>query len=99
MQSSLLTSEQLDAGMYSGRDGFAALPYFDEFDLSTIDVLLISQYVFLSYLLRGVPGFGEFKPALSQFKIAGKTPTRPSSTCATRDMHHLVMSQTNHIPV
>ena len=36
---------QLDAGMYSGRDGIAALPYFDEFDLSTIDVLLISQYV------------------------------------------------------
>ncbi len=35
--------------MYSGRDGIAALPYFDEFDLSTIDVLLISQYVpFLS---------------------------------------------------
>jgi hypothetical protein len=31
--------------MYSGRDGIAALPYFDEFDLSTIDVLLISQYV------------------------------------------------------
>lgn len=31
--------------MYSGRDGIAALPYFDEFDLSAIDVLLISQYV------------------------------------------------------
>jgi hypothetical protein len=46
-----LTLPQLDAGMYSGRDGIAALPYFDEFDLSTIDVLLISQYVpFLSSL-------------------------------------------------
>lgn len=43
---------QLDAGMYSGRDGIAALPYFDEFDLSTIDVLLISQYVPLSSIER-----------------------------------------------
>lgn len=36
--------------MYSGRDGGAALPFFDEFDLSTVDILLISQYVsFLSF--------------------------------------------------
>jgi hypothetical protein len=40
--------------MYSGRDGIAALPYFDEFDLSTIDVLLISQYVPLLFLAVGV---------------------------------------------
>lgn len=34
---------QLDAGQHPARDGLAALPYFDEFDLSTIDILLISQ--------------------------------------------------------
>lgn len=34
---------QLDAGMHPALDGIAALPWFDEFDLSTIDVLLISQ--------------------------------------------------------
>lgn len=29
--------------MHPAYDGHAALPYFDEFDLSTVDVLLISQ--------------------------------------------------------
>jgi cleavage and polyadenylation specificity factor subunit 3 len=30
--------------MHPGHDGFAALPFFDEFDLSTVDVLLISHF-------------------------------------------------------
>ena len=34
---------QLDAGQHPAYDGLAALPYFDEFDLSKVDVLLISQ--------------------------------------------------------
>lgn len=33
----------LDAGMHPAYDGLAALPFYDEFDLSTVDVLLISQ--------------------------------------------------------
>ncbi len=37
------TMLQLDAGQHPAREGLAALPYFDEFDLSTIDILLISQ--------------------------------------------------------
>lgn len=36
---------KLDAGMHPAKEGFSALPFFDEFDLSTVDVLLISQYV------------------------------------------------------
>ena len=31
--------------MHTGKEGFDALPFFDEFDLATVDVLLISQYV------------------------------------------------------
>jgi len=31
--------------MHPAYDGLASLPYYDEFDLSTVDVLLISQYV------------------------------------------------------
>lgn len=31
--------------MHPAKEGFSALPFFDEFDLSTVDVLLISQYV------------------------------------------------------
>lgn len=39
--------------MHPAYDGLAALPFFDEFDLSTVDILLISQYVnlFPFYLL------------------------------------------------
>lgn len=36
--------------MHPAKEGFSALPFFDEFDLSTVDVLLISQYVHLFYL-------------------------------------------------
>ena len=35
--------KQLDAGQHPGYEGFRGLPYFDDFDLSTVDVLLISQ--------------------------------------------------------
>jgi hypothetical protein len=31
--------------MHPAKEGFAALPFFDEFDLSTVDILLLSQYV------------------------------------------------------
>jgi hypothetical protein len=31
--------------MHPAFEGLAALPFYDEFDLSTVDVLLISQYV------------------------------------------------------
>lgn len=34
---------QLDAGMHPAYEGLAALPFYDDFDLSTVDVLLISQ--------------------------------------------------------
>ncbi|MCJ1229375.1 endoribonuclease ysh1 [Toensbergia leucococca] len=34
----------LDAGQHPAFDGLASLPYFDEFDLSTVDVLLISHF-------------------------------------------------------
>ncbi|TGZ85643.1 Metallo-hydrolase/oxidoreductase [Ascodesmis nigricans] len=34
----------LDAGQHPAYDGLAALPFFDEFDLSKVDVLLISHF-------------------------------------------------------
>ncbi|KAI9781571.1 MAG: endoribonuclease ysh1 [Peltula sp. TS41687] len=34
----------LDAGMHPAHDGLAALPFYDDFDLSTVDVLLISHF-------------------------------------------------------
>lgn len=41
--SSLQTSLKLDAGQHPAYYGLAALPFYDDFDLSTVDVLLISQ--------------------------------------------------------
>lgn len=34
----------LDAGMHPAYDGLAALPFYDDFDLSTVDLLLISHF-------------------------------------------------------
>ncbi|KAI9734195.1 MAG: endoribonuclease ysh1, partial [Claussenomyces sp. TS43310] len=34
----------LDAGMHPAYDGLAGLPFYDDFDLSTVDVLLISHF-------------------------------------------------------
>lgn len=33
----------LDAGIHPAYDGLAALPFYDEFDLSTVDILLVTQ--------------------------------------------------------
>lgn len=38
--------------MHPAKEGFAALPFFDEFDLSTVDILLISQYVGLFFIFQ-----------------------------------------------
>ncbi|KAG7105534.1 Endoribonuclease YSH1 like protein [Verticillium longisporum] len=38
----------LDAGQHPAYDGLAALPFFDDFDLSTVDVLLISHFTDVS---------------------------------------------------
>ncbi|XP_011016589.1 PREDICTED: cleavage and polyadenylation specificity factor subunit 3-I-like [Populus euphratica] len=40
-----------DCGIHPAYSGMAALPYFDEIDPSTIDVLLVTQYVFHHLLL------------------------------------------------
>lgn len=45
MVDSLADPSQLDAGMHPAFEGLQALPFYDEFDLSQVDVLLISQYV------------------------------------------------------
>lgn len=37
--------KKLDCGIHPGYTGLSALPFFDEIDPSTVDVLLISQYV------------------------------------------------------
>lgn len=38
-----------DAGIHPGRSGMAALPFVDHLDWSTVDALLITQYVERSF--------------------------------------------------
>jgi hypothetical protein len=38
--------------MHPAYEGLSGMPFYDEFDLSTVDVLLISQYVLCSSLRR-----------------------------------------------
>lgn len=45
---------QLDAGMHPAYEGLSAMPFYDDFDLSTVDVLLISQYVYTSALRSSI---------------------------------------------
>jgi hypothetical protein len=40
--------------MHPAYDGLASLPYYDEFDLSTVDVLLISQYVTIRFFVWSI---------------------------------------------
>jgi hypothetical protein len=46
-------AEQLDAGMHPAHEGLSAMPFYDDFDLSTVDVLLISQYVYARLACHG----------------------------------------------
>lgn len=43
-----------DAGVHPAYSGIASLPFIDELDWSTVDVILITQYVMLSGLLTEV---------------------------------------------
>lgn len=53
--------------MHPAKEGFSALPFFDEFDLSTVDILLISQYVEFPYpsKLSEVVGSEKLAPSCS----------------------------------
>jgi hypothetical protein len=49
----LTNGAQLDAGMHPAHEGLSAMPFYDDFDLSTVDVLLISQYVYACFVSQG----------------------------------------------
>lgn len=40
---------QFDCGIHPGYSGMAALPYFDEIDPISIDVLLVTQWVTMNF--------------------------------------------------
>lgn len=52
--------------MHPAKEGFSALPFFDEFDLSTVDILLISQYVefpYPSYIFEAMESETKWEPS------------------------------------
>lgn len=58
------SSLQFDCGIHPAYSGMAALPYFDEIDPSTIDVLLVTQYVVFLF----------FPPSAALFLFGGWGP-------------------------
>lgn len=46
LSGSFLCDWQFDCGIHPAYSGMAALPYFDEIDPSTVDILLVTQHVF-----------------------------------------------------
>lgn len=41
-----------DAGVHPAHSGLASLPFVDELDWSTVDAILVTQFVFFKYLLE-----------------------------------------------
>ena len=81
---------QLDAGMHPAYEGLSAMPFYDEFDLSTVDVLLISQYVpcpspccSVAWVSRRIAGDGQYPPGtpirIMYISINGISFASPSS--------------------
>ena len=75
--------------MHPAYEGLAAMPFYDEFDLSTVDVLLISQYVFAHFAFQ------------RQYHVGwGRAHHCSRATSAWRprpDQHHVYQNQWNII--
>ncbi|KAH7156774.1 beta-lactamase-like protein [Dactylonectria macrodidyma] len=94
----------LDAGQHPAYDGLAALPFYDDFDLSTVDVLLISHFhvdhaASLPYVLaktnfRGRvfmthPTKAIYKWLIQDSVRVGNTSSNPSSQPVYTEQDHL----------
>jgi hypothetical protein len=61
--------------MHPAHEGLSAMPFYDDFDLSTVDVLLISQYVFARFALQ------------SPYRVGGIWAHHCSRTTSSRKYH------------
>ena len=91
--------------MHPAFEGLASLPYYDEFDLSTVDLLLISQYVTLSLSVCfdrtqyvGMLGFFESGYWDTQKKsAAAQLRTTQLDWDVGRGLHVLTEKKCNHL--
>ncbi|EON96249.1 putative endoribonuclease ysh1 protein [Phaeoacremonium minimum UCRPA7] len=75
----------LDAGQHPAYDGLAALPFYDDFDLSTVDVLLISQgRVFMTHPTKAI-----YKWLIQDSVRVGNTSSNPTSQLIYTEQDHL----------
>ncbi|KAF5026104.1 hypothetical protein F66182_1826 [Fusarium sp. NRRL 66182] len=75
----------LDAGQHPAYDGLAALPFYDDFDLSTVDVLLISQgRVFMTHPTKAI-----YKWLIQDSVRVGNTSSNPTTQPVYTEQDHL----------
>ncbi|KXJ86742.1 beta-lactamase-like protein [Microdochium bolleyi] len=75
----------LDAGQHPAYDGLAALPFFDDFDLSTVDVLLITQgRVFMTHPTKAI-----YKWLIQDSIRVGNTSSNSTSQPVYTEQDHL----------
>ncbi|EXJ66329.1 endoribonuclease ysh1 [Cladophialophora psammophila CBS 110553] len=95
----------LDAGMHTGREGMSAMPYFDDFDLSTVDILLISHFhldhaAALPYVLAKTDFKGRVfmtHPTKAIYKWLIQDSVRVSNTTSTSDQRTSLYTEADHI--
>ncbi|KAK5097339.1 endoribonuclease ysh1 [Exophiala xenobiotica] len=95
----------LDAGMHTGREGMAAMPYFDDFDLGLVDILLISHFhldhaAALPYVLAKTNFRGRVfmtHPTKAIYKWLIQDSVRVSNTSSTSDQRTSLYTEADHI--
>lgn len=86
VQGSSANGRQLDAGMHPAHEGLSAMPFYDEFDLSTVDVLLISQYVYVHSGLHLYRRGRALAHHCSRRRISREL--CPAASCISESMEH-----------
>ncbi|KAF2396339.1 cleavage and polyadenylation specifity factor [Trichodelitschia bisporula] len=95
----------LDAGMHPAYDGLAALPFYDDFDLSTVDVLLISHFhvdhaASLPYVLAKTNFKGRVfmtHPTKAIYKWLIQDSVRVGNLTSSAEQRTALYSETDHL--
>ncbi|KAI9721606.1 MAG: endoribonuclease ysh1 [Chrysothrix sp. TS-e1954] len=95
----------LDAGMHPAYEGLAALPFYDDFDLSTVDVLLISHFhidhaASLPYVLSKTNFNGRIfmtHPTKAIYKWLIQDTVRLGNMSSTSEQRTQLFTETDHL--
>ncbi|KAF2231385.1 endoribonuclease YSH1 [Viridothelium virens] len=95
----------LDAGMHPAHEGISALPFYDDFDLSTVDVLLISHFhldhaASLPYVLSKTNFRGRVfmtHPTKAIYKWLMQDMVRVQNTHSSSELHTQLFTESDHL--